>query len=591
MPGAKDCKGVALRNCNGNSAWQTESTCPFVCMEWDVYRQLHTRRNAMRSRHGEGLLEAGRMEHGHSVQLGLRRARLHGFVQTGRAAMHRHEPSDLQRARQMARHRGLRLRMRRHGVHGDFVPPTIVNATETSRRFVPRRAYGPTMEPRALTSATTACAGAPAKKGQPSVRGTSRKLCTAGQWKAQAPCANLCVSTATSGACGGVCKPGDTKCTGGSLQTCDKTGAWTGALCPFVCSDPTATAPAACTGVCTPGTTKCNGNTQQLCSPEGQWTDAQVCPYVCTSGACGGLCVPGQKQCSNGSPQNCDTTGKWVTGTKCPFVCSVGGCAGVCVPGSKQCSGKTPQTCSADGTWVSAASSCSDACIGAGTCVDCTPNDKRCSGTQSQQCDATGHWTNGTLCPNVCSAGDCTGSVSPGGDAVQRKHAADLRGRRQIQRRHRLPFALRAQWHVRDPPAEEQALLGEGASNVQRRRTGVDERRGVPVRLRQHQRELHRRLLAGWRPAAMATFPRRAMPAVNGSKVQLPAPRSASTNRFARTAHQARFSALGNSRSFATRAATGATQARHAPTFAKPEVCTGYVHRAVSNAARRATSR
>ena len=156
------------------------------------------------------------------------------------------------------------------------------------------------------------------------------------------------------------------------------------------------------------------------------------------------------------------------------------------------------------------------------------------------------------------------GYVPPGGDAVQRKHAADLRGR---------------QAKFKDGTACPSLCVLNGTCGIcqpkSKRCSGK-----VPQTCND----------AGqvWTSAAACTYvcdntngdtigvcspgdtrcngsvPRRAIPAVSGSKVQLPAPRSASTNQFARTAHRVRFNASGNSRSFAIRPATGGMLERRA---------------------------
>ena len=96
MPGAKDCKGVALRSCNGSSAWQTESTCPFVCMDGTCAGSCTPDEMRCEADMVKVCSKQGEWNIGHSMQLGLRRARVHGYLQAGReTAMHRNEPSDL----------------------------------------------------------------------------------------------------------------------------------------------------------------------------------------------------------------------------------------------------------------------------------------------------------------------------------------------------------------------------------------------------------------------------------------------------------------------------------------------------------------
>jgi hypothetical protein len=115
-----------------------------------------------------------------------------------------------------------------------------------------------------------------------------------------------------------------------------------------------------CVGECHPGERRCQGLTIQSCDRNGMWVAGQTCQAVCTDGVCTGVCTPGQTQCGpDQTPQTCTAAGQWVPASRCPFVCSgTGQCTGVCAPGSARCNATDAEVCDGTGAWVAAAGDC-----------------------------------------------------------------------------------------------------------------------------------------------------------------------------------------------------------------------------------------
>lgn len=215
--------------------------------------------------------------------------------------------------------------------------------------------------------------------------------------------------TGGSGGSPSICTPGETKCDGLDVETCNQAGtAWNVTeTCPFLCDQ------GACTGVCLPGTNQCNGVDVETCDGQGQWQTTSTCPFVCSNGACSGVCLPGSMKCDGQTPQTCDGNGQWVDGSACQYVCSQGTCTGSCTPGTIQCNGTTVQTCNNQGTWDNT-QVCPYVCQ-AGSCTGvCVPGSTQCSGNTVQTCGSNGQWQSGSACPFICQAGACTGVCVPG---------------------------------------------------------------------------------------------------------------------------------------------------------------------------------
>jgi hypothetical protein len=244
--------------------------------------------------------------------------------------------------------------------------------------------------------------------GQTQCTGNSVQSCGSnGQWGPAEPCAYVCSG---AGSCTGVCTPGALQCSGNAAQTCDATGNWvTYAGCPFVCSG------GVCSGVCVPWTTQCSGDGVETCDGSGDWSPAAACPYVCSAGQCTGVCTPGATQCSGNGVQTCGANGTWGAASGCPYVCSGGACTGVCTPGTTACQGDTAEACTPNGTWTPT-ETCPYVCTN-GTCSgSCVPGTSQCtgSGSETETCNPNGTWSAATNCPYACSSGACVGVCVPG---------------------------------------------------------------------------------------------------------------------------------------------------------------------------------
>jgi hypothetical protein len=83
-----------------------------------------------------------------------------------------------------------------------------------------------------------------------------------GQWGAPTTCQYACVDDA-GGACGGVCMPGATQCSGESVETCSSEGQWETTTCSGGMTCSTSTGMAAC--ACPSGETDCSGTCETAC--------------------------------------------------------------------------------------------------------------------------------------------------------------------------------------------------------------------------------------------------------------------------------------------------------------------------------------
>ena len=285
----------------------------------------------------------------------------------------------------------------------------------------------------------------PAASGAKECKAQDLMVCNgSGVLQSEATCPYLC----TSGACTGICKPGEMKCEGNMVSTCTDKGAWNAnALCSTVCGEK------GCTGVCAPGAMQCDKASLQSCNAEGKWQDTAACAYVCQDNACSGICTPGTRQCKGNQPQICNPKGAWADdGTACPFVCSSGACAGACTDGATQCSTNTPQTCTdgvfKDGTrlpvplqkrqlrrrlqagsvssaWPTFCRRVTPTARGptrlVRSCAAPMPapafarrDSTRCNGKTQQVCNQQAQWVDSTACPFLCTNGQCSGVCNPG---------------------------------------------------------------------------------------------------------------------------------------------------------------------------------
>lgn len=130
-------------------------------------------------------------------------------------------------------------------------------------------------------------------------------------------------------------------------------------------------------------------------------------------------CSAGERQCAADdlTVEICED-GRWVAQEACSSTCAAGDCLGDCTPMSRRCGrAQTPSICSAKGEWEPQAP-CEFVCSGSGECTgSCRPAERRCAGPTGltpQACDGMGTWQSGTVCPNLCSDGRCTGACMPG---------------------------------------------------------------------------------------------------------------------------------------------------------------------------------
>jgi hypothetical protein len=123
------------------------------------------------------------------------------------------------------------------------------------------------------------------------------------------------------------CSPNATSCTSDhtAMRTCTSSGTWLAPqLCPFTCVG------TVCGGVCKPGDRRCSGTGVQLCSSSGAWTPV-ACAGTCSGGGqCVGQCMPGQTSCQGLNAMSCDQMGFWRP-NGCSATCGSVACQGVCL--------------------------------------------------------------------------------------------------------------------------------------------------------------------------------------------------------------------------------------------------------------------
>jgi hypothetical protein len=224
-----------------------------------------------------------------------------------------------------------------------------------------------------------------------------------------------CTYTCVGAACGGVCNPGDTRCSGNTPQTCDGTGTWQGTT--------------ACSGTtpkCDPNTHVCvKSSNGDSCSSGTSCSTGNCVGGVCCGAACNGPCNTGT--CATGTcaikpaktfcgykagpsgpgigtdvAQYCDGTGACVAPTiTCtgfnPVSCPLANNACCVISGSSSYVCVAPSSCLTpnDGDFFSGF-----ACI---TGADCPTNYDCCN--QPTINNSTGFWS------SCVPTGTCTGSV------------------------------------------------------------------------------------------------------------------------------------------------------------------------------------
>jgi len=199
------------------------------------------------------------------------------------------------------------------------------------------------------------------------------------------------------------CTPGATQCSGNGVQTCGDGGSWGS---PSACVDQTCVS-GACTGMCAPGQTNalaCGncGTDTQTCSG-GAWQ---------SGGSCAGQgCAPDAMQaCNTYGTQSCSTSCAWGS-------CSCAS-APVCVPGATTCSAVDLQTCDPCGQWGAAVPCPSGKTCGGGVCT-ATPPSCQPGGRGMTDCGSAGDESCCTSLEVTAGTFDRTYDLGPdGGVAV-----------------------------------------------------------------------------------------------------------------------------------------------------------------------------
>ena len=351
----------------------------------------------------------------------------------GPGAVHRQHAADLQRERDVdERHRVLEPDVRRRRVHRRLRagPDAVLgNLVQTCS------ATGAWQTQATCSGSTPACLnerlrGVLAGR-RPSARATASQTCSAsGSWGAAVACTN---QTCISGACTGVCAPGQTQCTGNGVETCTASGTWGTAV---GCTN-SACVTGACTGTCAPGAMQCSGNGVQTCSAGGTWgaADRPAPTRRASRGACPGVCAPGQMQCAGNGVETCGASGTWGSPVACTNqACVAGACTGVCAPGATQCSGNGVETCSASGHVGPRRRVHEPDVRSAASARGRAPRARRSArATACETCNASGSWGTASACTNqTCVGGVCTGSCAPGADAVLGQRGGDVQRERAV---------------------------------------------------------------------------------------------------------------------------------------------------------------
>jgi hypothetical protein len=174
-------------------------------------------------------------------------------------------------------------------------------------------------------------------------------------------------------ACGAVCKPGETKCSGAMQQTCSAQGKW----------DTGKVVEGECNAICTPGAMMCADTTPQVCSSQGKWESRPIVARMCNA-----ECTPNAKlECDTTHKRpSCDSRGRIVPGQL-----KVADCGVECLPSSEsQCDGKFERTCNSQYKWVKATVVRKDKCG-----VDCNPGEGGCE-LRGQDCSGPSCSISGT---------------------------------------------------------------------------------------------------------------------------------------------------------------------------------------------------
>jgi alpha-tubulin suppressor-like RCC1 family protein len=244
---------------------------------------------------------------------------------------------------------------------------------------------------------------------------TRYRLCSAeGTWSAPRDCGadQACVDSA----CGGDCRPGQTRCASSSdVQACDERGAWGESTeCAFGCDA------GSCRNECSEGQTRCaNERDVQICSNDEQYGSLVACPLACDrqTDACGGDCTPGDVECAGATPRRCDQRGAWQDEAACEHLCIAGNCVGECDPGESTTCGvlqnsqgdcrARPLTCQTNGFWPQNLCEPTSPEI-----CDASGRDENCDGRVNEEPPCTSGFTAVSAGPGYACAVTTAGTVS-----------------------------------------------------------------------------------------------------------------------------------------------------------------------------------
>ena len=140
--------------------------------------------------------------------------------------------------------------------------------------------------------------------GRPDGGAPDAGFCTPGQIS--------CLPDGTESACTGSCtpcKPSATQCSGdGALETCGSNGQWAAAV---ACTNQTCVS-GACAGVCGPGQVNCDGLQPQTCAGSGQWQNEGAACSGTTAFCVDAGCTAPPPSCAPGGPgmNDCGASGE-----------------------------------------------------------------------------------------------------------------------------------------------------------------------------------------------------------------------------------------------------------------------------------------
>ena len=166
------------------------------------------------------------------------------------------------------------------------------------------------------------------------------------------------------------CSPGERRCKGDELQTCNSKGKWEAKqTCDKGCSHMTC-------NECNGDEKICEDNTLKTCS-DGQWTVGK-CLYGCNPKRveCYPECLPGNKKCERDIFSLCGENGQWQKNT-CELGCRNGECINTigietCESGETQCTGKSNMKICVNNKWETAECPQGNSCdVQSQSCIKC----------------------------------------------------------------------------------------------------------------------------------------------------------------------------------------------------------------------------